>query len=115
MKRNRKGSNAKRTPSQNRITGESSTNQRYNFQSWKKQYRKLDFEFSKGAFTMKTVSVKLNIDRANICRYIAKRRKENRIYLVKYGECPITKTKGVGFYTSDFNLYCQTKIDSHVI
>jgi len=102
-----KGSNAKRTPSQNHCsTGESgATTQRYKKQSWNEQFKRLDIEFSKGSFTMKTVSIKTSIDRANICRYISKRRKQNRIYLVKYGICPITKMAGVGFYTSNSELY----------
>ena len=114
MKENKKGSNAMHTPSQNRITGERSTNQRYKNESWKRQFRKLDFEFSKGAFTMKTVSVKLDIDRANICRYVALRKKQNRIFLVKHDKCPITKSKGVGFYTTNYDLYYQFKFESHV-
>lgn len=94
------------TPQSNyRSTGESpTTKQIYKNQSWNEQFYKLDIEFKKGAFTMKTVSVKTGIDRANICRYIAKRRKQNKIYLVKYGICPITKTGGVGFYTTNVEL-----------
>ena len=107
MGKNTKGSNAKRTPSQNHCsTGESlTTTQRYKKLSWEKQFKQLDIEFKKGAFTMKTVSVKTGIDRANICRYIVKRRKQNKIYLVKYGICPITKMGGVGFYTTNSELY----------
>ena len=105
MAKKNKGSNAKRTPS-NCITGESlTTNQRYKKQSWDDQFKRLDIEFRKGVYTMKTVSLKLDIDRANICRYIGKRRKQNKIYLVKYGICPITKTGGVGFYTTNSELY----------
>jgi hypothetical protein len=109
MEKKRKGSNAKRTPSQNRITGESSTNQRYKKQSWERQYKRLDIAFLKGIFTMKTISIKTGIDRANICRYIANRRQQNKVFLVKKDVCPITKVKNVGFYTTDFDLYCQTK------
>jgi hypothetical protein len=104
-----KGSDTMRTPKQPRVNGSKSSNQRYKNLSWKYQFKLLDIEFSKGYFTMKTISLKLDIDRSNICRYISKRRKENKIYLVKYDVCPITKTKGVGFYTTDFNLYSQFK------
>ena len=110
MAKKNKGSNAKRTPSTNHCsTGESlTTNQRYKKLSWEKQFKQLDIEFKKGAFTMKTVSVKTGIDRANICRYIGKRRKQNKVYLVKYGVCPITKTAGVGFYTTNLELFKES-------
>lgn len=108
MGKNNKGSNAKRTPS-NRIT----THQIYKKQSWEHQHRKLDTEFNKGVFTMKTVSVQLEIDRSNICRYCAKRRKQNRIYLVKFGICPVTNSGGVGFYTTNFELFNANKIGNH--
>lgn len=115
MGKNNKGSNAKRTPFSNHCsTGESfTTKQRYKKQSWKDQFRKLDIEFNKGIYTMKTVSVKLDIDRANICRYISKRKKQNRIYLVHYGICPITKSGGVGFYTSNIDLFNYLKGGYH--
>lgn len=113
MNKNSKGSTAKRTPSKNRITGESSTKRRYKKLAWDEQFKRLDIAFNSGSFTMKTVSINLRIDRANICRYIAKRRKENRIYLVKYGICPITKTNGVGFYTSNLELFNMLKTLDH--
>jgi len=53
MKGNRKGSNVKRTPSQNRITGESSTNQRYAkeslVESFLKQFNLAEKQFYNGA------------------------------------------------------------------
>ena len=115
MGKNNKGSNAKRTPLSNHCsTGEShTTNQRYKKHAWNVQFKRLDIEFNKGYFTMKTVSVKTGIDRANICRFIAKRRNQNRIYLVKYGICPITKTGRVGFYTSNFDFYNYLKGGNH--
>jgi hypothetical protein len=85
MKGKGKGSNAKRTPSQNRITGEGFTNQRYKNQSWEKQFKLLDFEFNKGFFTMKSMSLKTGIDRANICRYIGKRRNLIFTWNLKWG------------------------------
>ncbi len=68
--------------------------------------------FNKGAFTMKQVSVKTNIDRANICRFIAKRRKYKSIYLVRKGLCPITKHRA-GFFTTNFELYHTLKRLNH--
>jgi hypothetical protein len=86
MGKNNKGSNAKRTPLSNHCsTGEShTTNQRYKKHAWNVQFKRLDIEFNKGYFTMKTVSVKTGIDRANICRFVSKYRKENRIYLEEF-------------------------------
>ena len=74
-------------------------------QKYEKQIKCFDFLFSSGAFTMKQVSVKSNVDRANICRYVAKRKQNNTIYLVRFGICPITKHTGVGFYTTNKALY----------
>lgn len=78
-----------------------------NNRSWNSQFKTLDAEFSKGLFTMKQMSVRTKIDRANICRYIAQRRKQNKIHLVKFGICPITKTGGVGFYTMNWEKFNQ--------
>jgi DNA-binding transcriptional regulator LsrR (DeoR family) len=41
--------------------------------------------------TMKELSIKLGIDRANICRYCRTMRKENKIAVVKKTYCSITK------------------------
>lgn len=101
MRGKNKGSNAMRTPSNHRITGESSTKRRYNNLSINDQFKATEREFFKGFFTMKTIAIKLDIDRANICRYVATLRKSNRIQIVKKGICPITKTGGVGFYTTN--------------
>lgn len=109
MKVKSKGSDKMHTPVISRVNLSKSTCQRYKKLAWKYQFRLLDIEFNKGFYTMKTVSIKLDIDRANICRYIGKRRKENKIYLVKFGKCPITGSNGVGFYTSNYELYLQFK------
>jgi hypothetical protein len=94
-----------------RATGESvSTNQRYKNNRFDEQSMKFQSEFSKGVYTMKQVSVKTNIDRANLCRWIAKKRKSNSVYLVRRGICPITKCGGVGFYTTNYDLYLTHKM-----
>ncbi len=72
--------------------------QEQQFQKW----------FNRGIFTMKQVSVKTDIDRANICRYVGKLKKTNSIYLVKKSICPITKDIA-GFYTTNYNLYLTHK------
>ncbi len=107
MKYQKKRGNENRTP-QNSIssTGESfRTNQIYKNLSFNEQFKRLDFKFFQGCYTMKQVSILTKIDRANICRYISKRKKTNSIYLVKYGICPITKHSGVGFYTTNKELF----------
>lgn len=111
MNPNKKGANSTSKPqSKKRITGESFTLIKgTKRQSFEQQFRRLDFAFSTGVFTMKAVSVRTGIDRANICRFVSKYRKENRIYLVKFGICPITKAVGVGFYTTNYQLYLSLK------
>jgi hypothetical protein len=64
--------------------------------------------FERGIFTMKQVSVKTNIDRANVCRFIGRMKRSNSIYLVRKGICPITKDIA-GFYTTNYNLYLTNK------
>lgn len=54
--------------------------------------------------TMLMVSIETGILRANICRYIAEWRKENRICLAKKGFCPISKHRA-GFYTTNPDLF----------
>jgi hypothetical protein len=100
--RDKKQKDAISTPLSNHcITGESSTNLSYKKLSILDQFRATEQEFFKGFFTMKTIAVILDIDRANVCRYVATLRKYNRIQFVKKGICPITKCSGVGFYTTN--------------
>lgn len=107
MKYQKKSGIEKRTL-QNSISstgGSFRTNQIYKNTSFVEQFKLLDFKFFQGCYTMKQVSILTKIDRANICRYISKRKKSNSIYLVKYGICPITKSSGVGFYTTNKELF----------
>jgi hypothetical protein len=100
--RDKKQKDAISTPLSNHcITGESSTKRRYKKLPILDQFKATEQEFFKGFFTMKTIAVKLGIDRANVCRYVATLRKSNRIQFVKKGICPITKCSGVGFYTTN--------------
>jgi len=55
--------------------------------------------------TMFEVSKETDISRANICRYIAKWKRENKIAVVFFGICPISKHNKVQFLTTDPNLY----------
>lgn len=111
MYQNKKGANSKSKPqSKKRITGERFTlDKDTKRQSFEQQFKRLDFAFSTGVYTMKAVSMKTGIDRANICRFVSKFKKEKRIFLVKFGICPITKAVGVGFYTTNYQLYLSLK------
>ena len=50
--------------------------------------------------TMKMLSVRTGVDRANICRFVARLRETGKIFLVKKGLCLITKFRA-GYYTTD--------------
>ncbi len=57
---------------------------------------------------VKIVSIKVNIDRANVFRFIDKMKRFNSVYLVRKGICAITKDIA-GFYTSNYDLYSAHK------
>jgi hypothetical protein len=54
--------------------------------------------------TMLMVSIETGILRANICRYIAKWKKQNCIRVVRIGICPITKHRA-NFYSTNPELF----------
>lgn len=57
-----------------------------------KQQMKIVFEaFNKRPATMLMISKLTGIYRANICRYVAKYRKQGKIFLVYKGICPVSK------------------------
>jgi hypothetical protein len=57
-----------------------------------KQQLKIVFEaFYSRPATMLMISKETGIYRANICRYVAKYRKQGAIFLIKKGLCPISK------------------------
>lgn len=59
-----------------------------------KQQMKVVFEaFNKQPATMLMISRLTGIYRANICRYVAKYRKQGKIFLVYKGICPVSKHK----------------------
>lgn len=58
--------------------------------------------------TMLMVSRLTDVDRANICWLIAKWRKEDKIYFIQKGICPITKHRA-GYYTTNRELYLELK------
>ena len=54
--------------------------------------------------TMLMVSVETGILRANICRYIACWRKQDKVQVIKKGICPISKHRAC-FYTTNPELF----------
>jgi hypothetical protein len=54
--------------------------------------------------TMLMVGKRINVERANICRYISELSKSKRIALVKKSVCEITRHPA-GYYTSDPQLF----------
>lgn len=69
-------------------------------------------EFERLPGTMLEVSFRTGILRANICWYVATMRKQDRIFLIGKGLCSITKHRA-GFYTTDLQLYNQTREAGH--
>ncbi|MGI6290977.1 MAG: hypothetical protein ACOXZH_05070 [Bacteroidales bacterium] len=68
------------------------------------QMQRVFAAFYKQPKTMLMVSIETDILRANICRYVAKWRKENRICIVRKGICPISKYRA-GLYTTNPDLF----------
>lgn len=65
------------------------------------QKKRVYKSFSERPKTMLEVAIETNILRANICRFIAKWKKQNKIELVKFGICPITKHRAGFYYTGE--------------
>jgi len=63
------------------------------------QMKRVYKSFSERPKTMLQVATETNILRANLCRYIAKWKKQNKIELVKFGICPISKHRAGFYYT----------------
>jgi hypothetical protein len=78
----------------------------------KDQFKRVFEGFFKEPQSMKMLSVKLKIDRANICWFCRDLRKENKLGIVKRGVCAITKQR-VNYYTTNpelFPISKQTKL-----
>ena len=71
---------------------------------YKHQFETVYKEFFKEPQTMKMLSVKANIDRANICWYCRDLRKAERLAAVKKGICSITKHKAT-YWTTNPDLF----------
>lgn len=68
---------------------------------FKAQMKRVYLSFQKQPKTMLMVSVETGIMRSNITRYVAKWRKQNCIEIVRIGICPISKSTGVQFLTTN--------------
>jgi len=57
---------------------------------------------------MLMISKETGVLRANICRYVSKFRKKDKIKLMYKSICPITKHRA-GFYTTDVSKFLTSK------
>ena len=62
--------------------------------------------------TMLMVSKETNIERASICRYCAKIRKDNKLYFICFGLCLISKNRA-GFYTTNPRIFKELTAKSN--
>ena len=58
--------------------------------------------------TMKEVDVETNIDRSNVCRYVGTLKGLNKIQLISYRKCKITKCEGVGEYSTNPDFFVKS-------
>lgn len=63
--------------------------------------------------TMLMVSIETGIRRSNITRYVAKWKKQDCIKIVGFGICPISKSAGVQFLTTNPAIVKPSKTNSH--
>lgn len=80
------------------------TNKQGKVKYFQAQMKKVFRAFYNQPKTMLMVSVETGILRANICRYIAEWKKENRIAIYRKGICPLTKHRA-GFYTTNPEMF----------
>jgi hypothetical protein len=64
------------------------------------QLQRVYSEFFNRPQTMKMLSVRTGIDRANVCWYCRKFRKLDKIWVFKIGICPITKHLAIYWTTN---------------
>ena len=69
---------------------------------FRNQYKRSFDAFSKKPISMLMVAELTGIRRANICRYLDKWRRLNKVFFVKHGICEVSRTQA-GFYTTDPN------------
>jgi hypothetical protein len=73
----------------------------------KDQFTKVYKGFFEQPQSMKMLSIRLNIDRANICWFCRDLRQNNQIEIAKKGVCRITK-RVVNFYTTNPDLFLKS-------
>ena len=69
------------------------------------QMKRVFAAFYKQPKTMLMVEVETGIMRPNICRYVSKWKKHDRIKIVSLGTCPISKREGVQRLTTNPELF----------
>ena len=69
------------------------------------QMKRVFAAFKRKPSTMLMVSIETGIMRSNITRYVAKWKKQDCIKIVKFGICPISKSTGVQFLTTNPELF----------
>lgn len=88
-------------------SSKSSLNKHREDKQFKDQLKRVVEGFFKEPQSMKMLSVKLKIDRANICWFCRELRKENKIGIFKKGICAITKHR-VNYYTTNPELFSKS-------
>jgi hypothetical protein len=73
---------------------------------FEEQMKRVFTAFQRKPSTMLMVAHETGIERASICRYLAKLQKINNIHLLKQGLCKVSKHRA-GYYTTDTNLFTQ--------
>jgi hypothetical protein len=82
------------------FTSKQSLNEQDKDTKFKDQFNKVFKEFYRQPQTMKQVSIRTKIDRANICWYCRKLRKSDNIAPLKKILCPITKHRAILWTTN---------------
>lgn len=73
------------------------------------QMKRVYTAFSEKPKTMKQAEQETGVMRANICRYVGKWKKADKIGVSYLGVCPITKHNKVQFLTADPDLFLIPK------
>lgn len=73
-------------------------------QHWQAEYQRVfqAFHYHEGK-TMLQVARELGIERANVCRHVGGMKKAGTIYVVRTGQCPITRMKAQILSTHPYN------------
>jgi predicted transcriptional regulator of viral defense system len=72
------------------------------------QYKRVSRALFRQMQTMLMAQEATGVRRANICRIIARLRRENKLYLVRKGVCTVSKARA-GYYTTNAALWLKAK------